>query len=333
MFWVVGANGWGASGETFIIEPGQVKTFKADLRATYPDKTPKLNPAKLKQIRWMISKPKAGQAIQILSLNTQGSVDPWVQPKVMLDLPEMTSGSPGPGKRVKVQLQEDKNNFKYFALYLPTNWQPNKSYPVIFEYPGNIFYSTKACYSSGRPESCTMGYGISQGKDSIWVSMPFIDQDSQTIAENGFGSNEGKDTINYSLKVIDLVCQQWNGDRNNLFICGFSRGSIACGYIGLSNDKIAAHWKGIIGCQHYDGSRWNQSNMKGAILRAPRFKGKAIFQVDNQKEKYQPVVDATSSKVGWTFTKSGLNYHSTTMFLDDRPMMQQLRRWYYSIRQ
>lgn len=328
MFWVVGSNGWGASGETQTIQPGEDAVLKADLRATYPDNTPKLNPNKLKSIRWMFKKPKSGQKIAISDLKTEAKAEPWSEPPGMLNVPEMIKELPAAGKRVRFQLQNDAKSSKYFALYLPTDWQAQKTYPVIFEYPGNIFYNTKACYSTGRPESCAMGYGITQGQGSIWVSLPFINETTHGIAVNGFGSQEGEDTLTYALKVIDLICDQFGGDRNNLTLCGFSRGSIACGYIGLRNDTIASHWKAIIGCQHYDGSKWNQSNMADAVKRAPRFTGQAIFQVDNSKEKYQPVVDATSLKVEWTFTESGLNYHSTTMFLDNRPMMIQLRNWY-----
>ena len=110
-----------------------------------------------------------------------------------------------------------------------------------------------------------------------------------------------------------------------------SRGSIACGYIGLRNDKISKLWKGIVGCQHYDGSNWRESNMEDAVQRAPRFSGKAIFQVDNSQEKYQQVVDATDPSVKWTWTRSALGYHATAMYLDDRPAMKQLRPWFRNL--
>ena len=122
----------------------------------------------------------------------------------------------------------------------------------------------------------------------------------ETIAEAGFGSNDGDDTAAYAMKVIEDICANWGGDRDNLFLCGFSRGAIACGYIGLRNDRIAGLWKGFVACQHYDGSRWRQSRMEDAIERAPRFRGKAIFQVDNtgKTANYEQLMDPHRSGGG-----------------------------------
>ena len=105
------------------------------------------------------------------------------------------------------------------------------------------------------------------------------------------------------------------------FLSGFSRGAIACGYIGLANDQIAKLWKGIIACQHYDGSAWQQSTMASAIERAPRFRGEAIFQVDNESHKadFRQLISHTDPSVEWTWVSSGLGNHATAMFLDERP--------------
>ena len=71
--------------------------------------------------------------------------------------------------------------------------------------------------------------------------------------------------------------------------------------------------------------------MDGAVQRAPRFQGTAIAQIDNSQKKYQPVVDATDPKVAWTWLDSGLGYHATAMFLDDRPAMVELRKWFAEV--
>lgn len=68
--------------------------------------------------------------------------------------------------------------------------------------------------------------------------------------------------------------------------------------------------------------------MEDAVLRAKRFQGKAIFQTDNDAEKYRPVVEATRPEVAWTWVNSGLGFHDTAMFLDDRPSTVKLREWY-----
>jgi len=325
--WVVSSAGWAAVGGAATLQPNATATLSCNLRETYPDGTTKLDPARIQQLRIMVQRVESAE-LTISSVVASGTAMDWIRPSGRIDVPDMLPGRPAPGRRVRYRLSDATDSEVYSALYLPPGWEPGKRYPVIAEFPGNIFYSAKACWSTGRPEQCQMGYGIIAGSEAIWVSLPFVDRETGEIAESGFGSNDGADTVTYTMNVMEAICQDWGGDRNNLFLSGFSRGSIACGYIGLRNDRIAGLWKGIVGCQHYDGSRWRQSSMAGAVERAPRFRGKAIFQIDNRRENYQPVVNATDSSVQWTWTRSGLGYHATAMFLDDRPATKQLRQWF-----
>ena len=329
--WVVSSDGWDAVGSKASLKPGESQKLSCELRKTFPDGTPKLDPGRISQIRVMLQGAKPGASVEVTGLVAVGSVEPWVRPPNRLNVPGMTVGKPAAGQRVRYQLAADADTDIYCALYLPPEWEPGKRYPVIAEYPGYIFYRAGSCWSTGRPEQCQMGYGISSGKSTIWVSLPFVDRKTGGIAENAFGSGAGTDTIAHAQATMDDICASWRGDRDQLFICGFSRGSIACGYIGLANGEIAALWKGIIGCQHYDGSRWNQSNIAGAVERAPRFRGRAIFQVDNSEERYSSVQEATLPEVEWTWRKSGLGYHATAMFLDDRPLMIEIRQWFQDL--
>lgn len=312
------------------LQPNETRTLNCHLRETYPDGTPKINPGQIQQVRIMVRRTRAA-SLTVSYLVACGTADEWGRPSGHLDVPDMTDGSPTPGRRGRYRLAVDVKNEIYCVLYFPPLWQPGRRYPVIAEYPGNIFYRDRACWSTGRPEQCQMGYGISSGSNAIWVSLPFVDRDNGAIAESGFGSNKGEDTTDYAVAVIEDIVRNWGGDQNNLFLCGFSRGSIACGYIGLRNDKIAKLWKGIIGCQHYDGSKWKESSMAEAVKRPTRFQGKAIFQVDNSQERYQPVADATDPSVFWIWRRSGLGAHATTMFLDDRPLMKDLRVWFRNL--
>ena len=328
--WVVSPNGWSAVGGSANIPPQQATTLSCNLRETYPDKTAKIDPTRVTEIRIMVQRT-AHATLEVSNLIATATADDWVRPAGRIDVPDMVVGKAAPGKRVRYQLPADSDTDIYSALYLPPGWEPGKRYPVIVEYPGNIFFTSRACWSTGRPEQCVMGYGITLGKDAIWVSLPFVDRPAGEIAESGFGSNVGEDTTRYALSTIEDICTNWGGDPDNLFLCGFSRGAIACGYIGLRNEEIAKLWKGFVACQHYDGSRWRESRMEDAVKRAPRFAGRAIFQVDNSQQKYQPVADATDASVEWTWTQSGLGYHATAMFLDDRPLMKQLRAWYQAL--
>ena len=51
-----------------------------------------------------------------------------------LEVPAVADGQPAAGKRVKLFRPGDEGTQLYHLLYLPTNWQPGQTYPVIVEY-------------------------------------------------------------------------------------------------------------------------------------------------------------------------------------------------------
>ena len=55
MFWVVGDHGWSAVVDSAALAPQETRTFSCNLRATYPDGTPKLNPGDVKQVQVMLN--------------------------------------------------------------------------------------------------------------------------------------------------------------------------------------------------------------------------------------------------------------------------------------
>jgi hypothetical protein len=168
---------------------------------------------------------------------------------------------------------------------------------------------------------------MTRGEGAICLGLPFIDRKTGSIAESGWGNAD--DTAEYAIRMVEEVCTKFHGDRPNVVLTGFSRGAIACGYIGLRNDRIAALWKGFHACQHYDRDGWNGATMDGALQRARRFTGKAVFQTDNSEEKPQTVMDAMHT--GVIFVRSGLGAHACAMFLDSRPSTQQLRQWFWDL--
>ncbi len=339
MFWVVGAHGWNAVEDTAALAPQETRTFSCELRETYPDGTPKLNPGDIKQVQVMLAEAvgakgkerlrpiiKKPVSIEVRQVTAQGDAPEWKRPPDRIDVPAVEDAAPAPGKRVRYRLPGDETSGIYSVLNLPEDWQSGKKYPVIVEYPGNIMYAP-VCYSTGRPDQCVIGYGITKGKGAICLGMPFLDRTTNTIAENAWGNAD--DTADYLMRMVAEVCDKFGGDRDNLLLTGFSRGAIATGYIGLRNDDIAKLWKGFHACQHSDGSNWNGATLASAIERAARFQGKAVFQTDNSPDKFQPVMDALKTQVTWA--QSGLRFHSTAMFLDDRPSTQQLREWFWQL--
>jgi len=347
MLWVVGDHGWEAALASSTLEPGETRTLSCNLRATFPDRTPRLNPGDVKCVEVMLAEPVTPPskpdekvppathlspritkpiALEMRSLAAHGEAPEWQWPAGRIEVPSVADGAAAPGKRVRYRLAGDESTGIYCILNLPEDWQAGKKYPVIVEYPGNIFYGP-ACFSSGLPDQCVIGYGMTKGRGAICLGLPFVNRGTGTIAENGWGNAD--DTADYAIRMVAEVCEKFGGDRANVVLTGFSRGAIACGYIGLRHDRIAPLWKGFHACQHYDGANWNGSTMPDAIERASRFQGKAIFQTDNSKEKFRPVMDVMNTEVTWA--NSGLGFHSTAMFLDDRPSTLQLREWFQEL--
>ena len=82
-----------------------------------------------------------------------------------LETPPMVEGVPAPGKRVRQVLPRYKGTDVHHALYLPTDWEEGKTFPVIVEYAGNGGYRNNlGDVSRGTVEGSNLGYGVSGGK-------------------------------------------------------------------------------------------------------------------------------------------------------------------------
>ncbi len=189
--------------------------------------------------------------------------------------PEMTSEEPGAGRRVRQVALEYAGTDVYHALYLPVGWKADGKFPVIVEYTGNKFAESG---STGEVKDANLGYGLTGGKDYIWVSMPYIAEDRQRNEVWWWGDREA--TVEYCKVNLPRICDAFGGDRDRVYICGFSRGAIAASYIGLADDEIAAFWKGLITHDHFDGDRlWGypNSDRKSALARLSRLQGRPVL--------------------------------------------------------
>ena len=191
--------------------------------------------------------------------------------------PKMTSQEPAAGRRVRQVAPEYEGTEVYHALYLPVDWKPDGNYPVIVEYTGNKF---PECGSTGEVKDANLGYGLTGGKDFIWVSMPYIEKGGQKNALVWWGDRQA--TIDYCKTNLPRICKRFGGDSACVFICGFSRGAIAASYIGLADDEIASFWKGMITHDHFDGDRtwaYAESDRKSALERLARLQGRPVLAI------------------------------------------------------
>lgn len=323
LLWAVGGDGWNCSAGSATIAKGESKNVLCNLRATFSDGTPKLDPTKISRIEIMILKPQVGAEITIKEIQGEGIAEKFKATKERVLIPEVSNDKPSAGERVRYKLSEDSDI--YGVLYLPEDWRKGSSYPMIVEFPGNIFY-TASCYSTGLPDQCTIGYGVSKGKGVILLSLPFVDYRSGKIATSGWGRPD--DTADYAVKMVEKICDTYGADKERIMLTGFSRGAIACGFIGLRNPKIASLWRAIHCCQHFDGDGWGGSRYEDAVLRLQNGLTTPQFHTDNTAPKLKEML--SNAKINATYVNSGLGAHACDMFLDERPSTEQLREWFWS---
>ena len=331
--WVCSPGGFGGVGtfslssETWTrVAPAGKATIRIDLQAEYPDgKTTVINSADVSLVQLIFKSNTAPQSrVRIEEVRVTGS-NPDGAPDLSgrLMVPSMADGTPEAGKRVRQVLPRHDGTEIYHVLYLPTNWKPNRRFPVVAEYSGNVFYSGW-CYSTGRPEDSSMGYGMTEGRDYIWVNLPFVDVSHRHNEVNGWGDPDA--TVDYCIAAIRDLCDRYGGDPSAVFLTGFSRGALACGYIGLRTKEIADVWLGFHACQHYDGDGWRGADYDSARhVRAPRIKGRASFLTDNSRSPAARILPQLGFPA--VFANSGLRAHMDIMFLDNRESNRKLRAW------
>ena len=251
-----------------------------------------------------------------------------------LTAPRMTKEAPAPGKRVRRVASEYKGTEVYHTLYLPADWGKGKRYPVIVEYAGNGPYRNKfGDVCSGKVEDCNLGYGISGGKGFIWVCLPYISKDHKRNQLQWWG--DVKATVEYCKTVIPRVCREYGGDTSAVFLVGFSRGAIACNFIGLHDDEIASLWRGFICHSHYDGVRkWNYpgSDRKSAAERLKRLKNRPQFiSQEVSVEQTKRYLKEARPKGDFTFVALGYRNHTDSWVLRDTPERKAVRKWLQSV--
>ena len=237
-----------------------------------------------------------------------------------LEVPALSEGPPAPGKRVKVGLH---------VLYLPTDWKPGMKMPVIVELAGNGGYTNKfGDVSAGLPEGSNLGYGLSAGRGFIWLCAPYLNEKGDAVAITWWGNAPTYDpqpTLKYLRDSVKSVCRDYGGDESKVVLCGFSRGAIACNYLGLYDDETAKLWCGFMSYSHYDGVKtWTypHSDRASALVRLQRLGNRPQFicgESSNAQETEAylrpllPIADLT-------FLSTGFRNHNDAWTLRPSPV-------------
>ena len=263
-----------------------------------------------------------------------------------LKVPEIRDGRPRPGTRVRVG-----NPALYHVLFLPEDWKPTISYPLIVEYPANgpgplTPRVPGIVTGGGTPDDAMLGYGLVGSRGFLWLSLPFVE--GKKIATMWWGNVS--ETVDYCRRAVHSVCSEFGGDPRNVLLCGFSRGSIACNLIGLHDDSIAGLWRAFFCHSHYDGvHRWPYpgSDWDSALKRLQRLNGRPQFishersgdergllHIPRGRPKYVGSVEETrrylaSTEVSGEFTFDSLEYpnHTDIWILRPISLRSRVREW------
>jgi hypothetical protein len=259
-----------------------------------------------------------------------------------LTAPPMVKGQPAPGKRVRQVLPQHRGTEVYHALYLPLDWTSQGRYPVIVEYAGNGPYRNKyGDVSSGRVEGSNLGYGISGGKGAIWLCLPYLDNEGARNVTRWWGDPPHYDpgpTLDYCKRAVPWVCERYRGDPQAVILVGFSRGAIACNYLGLHDDEIAKLWRAFVPYSHYDGvvETWGypMADRAAARRRLQRLDGRPQFICheglggpNSPLAATRRYLESAAARAPFTFAPTGFRNHNDAWVLRPSPARTALRRW------
>ncbi|MEZ0276692.1 MAG: hypothetical protein ACAH88_17420, partial [Roseimicrobium sp.] len=241
--------------------------------------------------------------------------------------------APAAGHRVTQTTPGWQSTQVHHALYLPTDWEPGKKYPVIAEYAGNGGYKNKyGDVSEGTVDGSNLGYGLSGGRGFIWVCLPYVELVDGTKRNAAKWWGDVGETNRYATATLRQLAEKYGADLDCVIIAGFSRGAIGCNYLGLQDDATAPQWKAFFCHSHYDGvhERWPYAgaDRASALARLQRLKGRPQWiSHESAVTATQQYVQGTGVKGDFTFTAIPFRNHSDQWVLRDIPERKAAREW------
>lgn len=254
-----------------------------------------------------------------------------------LKVPTISEAAPAAGLRMRRTSAGWEGTAVHHTIYLPVNWKPRGKFPVLVEYAGNGGYKNifgDVC--EGTVEVCNLAFGISGGRDYICVAMPFVKSadGKKENAANWWG--DANETAAYCIATVREVCREFGGDDKALVLCGFSRGSIACNYIGLRNDTIAPLWRAFVCHSHYDGVRttwpYADADRASALVRLQRLNGRPQFiSHEGTVDDTRGYLAATGVRGAFEFSALPFRNHTDCWALRDCEQRRKVRAWLRSL--
>jgi hypothetical protein len=250
-----------------------------------------------------------------------------------LETPAMTSSEPLAGRRVRQTTPGWEGSDVHHALYLPREWRPGKTFPVIVEYAGNGGYQNKfGDVSRGTVEGSQLGYGMSGGEGFLWVCLPFVQVTGERRENCPLWWGDVAETKRYCTNTVRFICERYGGDPRRVVLAGFSRGAIAANFIGLHDEQIAKVWRAFVCYSHYDGVNTNWpyvgADRISALTRLQRLGNRPQFICHEGDVSFiRDHVQGTGAKGNFTFATVPFRNHSDQWVLRETLERRKLRDW------
>ena len=244
-----------------------------------------------------------------------------------LVVPALSEGTPAAGKRVRHGLN---------ILYLPTDWRPDTKWPVIVELAGNGGYKNKyGDVSTGLPEGSNLGYGLSAGRGFLWLCVPYLNAKGDQVAITWWGDKPSYDpqpTLKHLRQSVQSVCREFSGDEAKVVLAGFSRGAIACNYLGLHDAETAKLWCAFFAYSHYDGvKKWPYpaSDRESALTRLNRLghRPQFICGEGSNAQDTEAYLRPLPPQADLTFLSTGFRNHNDAWTLRPSPARDKACEW------
>lgn len=249
-----------------------------------------------------------------------------------LTAPPVVNAAPAAGKRVRETTKGWEGTSVYHALHLPGDWKAGGTFPVIVEFPGNGGYQRNGDASHGTVEGCSLGHGLGGGAGVIWVCLPFVDTQNGHKQNSTIWWGDVDETKRYCIATVRDVCARFGGDPKRVVLAGFSRGAIACNFIGLHDDAIASLWCGFFCHSHYDGVReswpYAGADRKSALSRLQRLGGRPQWiSHEGSVADTERYLRTTGIAGDFTFVSMPFRNHTDQWVLRDLPERVKAREW------
>ena len=250
-----------------------------------------------------------------------------------LMVPKLVREEAAAGLRVEASTTGWEKTQVRHALYLPRDWSPKANLPVLVEFAGNGGFRNKlGDVLEGTVDGCALGYGLSGGEGFIWVCLPFVELAADGTKHNctNWWGNVAE-TKRYCMATVRDVCDRYAGDASRVVLCGFSRGAIACNFIGLHDDEIARLWRGFFCHSHYDGVKvwpYPASDEAAAIKRLHRLRGREQWiSHEGSVREARHFIERSGVQAPFTFVPIPYANHSAAWVLRDVAERRQARAW------